>query len=136
MAKKKSAKKSTRPWKCSHGCKVTKTPCEHLEALLPKPETGNSRQVKLRYMADPESLGVFNPDFFLAGGPEVEERFVNLLRKFGLGMHEILLLTDRFVHNKTIAEITRDRGYTSTGVTFYIFRIALNTLKERGFHIG
>ena len=139
MEKNRSPKKSKRTWACPAKCDLNKGPCKHLEELLPHPERGSNRQVKLLYTDKVEFLG--NEEFqdgpyaVVGAGQDEIDRFITKVKEYGLPEHQILILLDKFVHNKTIAEITKDRGFTSPGIVFYLYKKAIEILRERGFKL-
>lgn len=65
--------------------------------------------------------------------PQKVNSFIRKLKNYELADHFITILVDKYVYNKTIAEITRERGFTSAGVTFYLLKLALETLRSKGF---
>jgi hypothetical protein len=111
-------------------------PCPHLEALLPRPERGSNKQVKLHYTDKIERVANEQAQYLRTPTPNEVTNMVKMLKKYGLPDHQIAILMDKFVDNKTMAQITKDRGFTSSGVVFYLYRLALDTLKARGFKLS
>lgn len=107
MDKKNSANASS-TWACKHGCKVTKDPCQHLEALLPNPVTGdrNRPSFALAYVEDIEYTAYKYGDdgAFVMSDDKVKE-FQREMRYCGLKEHEVDLLTAYYCHNMTYEEI-------------------------------
>jgi hypothetical protein len=137
MAKAKSvAKKKKDAWKCPKKCAMKDgKPCSHLEALLPRPERGSHKQVKLYYTDKIERVANEQAQYLRTPTQNEINGIIRTLQKYGLPEHQIAILLDKFVDNKTLAEITRDRGFTSAGVTYYLYKLALDTLRARGFKL-
>lgn len=132
-------KPSKKPWKCKHGCKVTQTPCVHLEKLLSN-RTGN-RQVKLMYRPDIErtALSPHHTQSYtelLYSNPHELQNFRNFLRKYALQEYQLNLLIDRFVYNKTFKEIYAEQQWASLTACFRVFSKTVELLVERGITLS
>ncbi len=133
MDEKNSKKKSKKPWECKEGCKVTATPCKHLEKLLPSASAGRGTDgAALIYKANIDEMNSLAYDYASSYSPERIKSFIKKLESIGLQEYEITILVDRFCHNRTLAQITEDRGFTSVGVTYYLFKGATNKIKRMG----
>lgn len=84
---------------------------------------GSNRE--LFYLADLDIVA--NKQDYYAINPTQRQitDFIKKLKGYALMEHEILILLDRFVFNKTFAEITDDHGFTDPRTTHKIYKMAL-----------
>ncbi len=101
---KRSMEKSAKSWECPHGCRATKTPCEHLEALLPKP-----RQRPILPFTELDTNQLAAPD---KPSPDRELQFERFIAKLGLNESEKRLLRYRFLYNWSLRDIADEFHYT------------------------
>jgi hypothetical protein len=119
---------SKRTWKCNKGCKLTEEPCEHLEKLLPKEGSGCFKPENSIYR-NMENLGNITLDW--GTGAQTEEGLRLMLEKHHMLEHEIEVLVERFVHNRTFKQIKEDLGFTAISAVFGVYQQSLTKLRSK-----
>lgn len=119
---------------------MTKTACPCLNTYL---AFGRHRYEPDRYEPPGGLLLSANIEGYSAQTTEVPEdtkpvvegtwEFFKKLRKYGLSNTQSLLLIDHFVLGKTIADIARERDWTSVRTAQRHFKQAIDLLRGQGF---
>lgn len=131
----KSGSKKT--WICPEGCKLDKSACVHLNALIdekrqePMFETGKQWVNKDIDKAYYESgAGYIIPENIK--NRSYEYSFRNKMFKAGLEQIKVDILTLKYVYEMSFREIAAELGITSVTTTVRLHEEALKTIKKRG----
>jgi hypothetical protein len=125
VTKKKQKDTTKKPWVCKHGCKVTKVPCPHLEALLPAESRQSiygtpSDQIELSQIIDTTN-NLDNQAF----------EFRAKLAKLGLMDEAITILVDKFVDDKSFEEIAKTRSFLGLKALKRFYNITLDDIRRK-----
>lgn len=137
LKKKSKIGQISKTWKCPKNCKISKTPCKHLELLLPqivnKTRHKNNNVSTVYY----SNIDNYYEDYALKllqkGNSLTLSEFTSSLNKYNLAKWRINLIIARFFDNKTLSEIAKEQGYV---YRMTVKRLLVQTcimLKERGF---
>lgn len=129
--------KFSETWVCPKGCKLTSTPCEHLNKLISNPSKeptfeGTNRQV---------STNVIDREYYDSGAGYVipegirsrayEYKFRAKMEKAGLEPVRVDILVLRFVYDQSLRDIAEELGIMSTTTVLRLLDESLATLKKR-----
>jgi hypothetical protein len=138
-------------WTCPRGCSISKTPCPHLDALLPAPQGGDG-STRLAFIPvidqapetalSPEgallsfecqksevNAGIDRPDAMSEA--ELSEK----MRNFGISEKKISVIEARLFHGETWRVIAERVGYQGAPEAARAFIDAMAQLRKRGFKI-
>src|ERR1700748_3851443 len=95
-------KPSLKTWVCPHRCKLTSTPCPHLEELLPKMNNSNEFESKYKYAGN-------RVDRALPPVTDKAEAKLKFIKKFGDGLQpvEVDILVLRYVYDEEFGNIAK-----------------------------
>ncbi len=110
-------------------------PCKHLEAELPAADGARNGRL-LSYFA-PDQLERMADDMAPTLDDKQVQRFVSKLAEHGLAEHEIIILVERVVYDRSVNEIVEEYGFTGAWVVYKIYKQAMAKaekmyLEERG----
>lgn len=145
MGKQDSAKNLEAAWKnslkknkCLYGCDIDKNSCEHLEAYLNMTTDVVSENHNITYVEDIDAvaaniIGIDNFGYVHAYTEEQLNEFVQGLVAYGLSEHEVQLIVERLINNKTWKELCEDTGWVKIHEARKYLQKAVSKLRLRGF---
>lgn len=121
-------------WECPHGCRVTNSPCAHLNRLIDEPPSNSVKAIpssKIDRFYYDSGAGYILPK-------EIRDRtwemkFRDKLVKSGLEASKVDILVCRFVYDMTISEIAAELNFVSETTVHRYLVESLKYLKKVGF---
>lgn len=92
--------------------------------------TMGSETTLLSYLGDIDIISNKQYDYQPSITDKQIKDFIRKLMGYGLMEHEIQVMVDRFVFNKTFSDIAKDNGFVDTKITFNIYKKALKKAEK------
>lgn len=105
---------------------MTKLPCIHLEALLPRPKKPLPMYATDTIDKYPDTNEKYDPK-------ATEDKFIRSLRAYGINQSEWEVILSRYIGGLSWEEIVIEQHFTSRGAAEYLCRRILKYLRRSKF---
>lgn len=121
--------KQRKKWACLE-CKPSKTPCPHLEALLPSVDAGSRAGI-----VNDAALAVMTMNIFQAHFWSFDPApFIELMRNYGItDKWDLDLLTAKYCRNLSAADVAKEQSWVSPNKVKRRLKYLREGLVKRGF---
>ncbi len=130
-------KAPAKEWICPEGCKLSATPCEHLEGLISNP----NKDPRFENIHERVSESKIDREYYDSGAGYVipegirnrsyEYKFREKMQKAGLEPIKVDILVLRFVYDQSLRDIAEELGIVSSQTVLNMLSSALASLRKK-----